>query len=247
MKLLASNHYRTRIAGLTLLETAIGTLVLSLLLGTILESATSMKEMTQLGISESDLQHSAERALERIVDDLRVSGFVDDAAGLSYPELFTDGELSGDYAQVHAHPAAAKNVADPDPAAGFDRGIVFLAFQDLDGNDIPDIDWAGEDGPALRWDTDGTISYSVRTQMDGTNALVRVVKGGDSRVIARNVERVVFDTTATVGPTEVPLGVVRVRLWFYARNAVGTETRAQAEASIRLRNGSTFLVSGDEE
>ena len=137
----------------------------------------------------------------------------------------------------HSHPPATKNVSASDPAAGPDRGLIFIRYSDVDGDNIPDIDLTAVPRPDVSWELDETISYSVRTQPDGVNALVRTIAGVDTRVIARNVERVVFDTAATVGPLEVPLGAVRVRLWLYDVNDDGLEIRSQVEALIRMRNG----------
>lgn len=240
MKIRTQNSKFGAQAGLTLLETSIGMLVLVLMLGSILESMSSMKNMTSLGSAETDIQHSVERAMNRITMDLRTSGFVTLDDGRSFPVFVEDGVAPDGYSEEHSHPDVVKNVPDEDPASGVDRGLIFVRYADADNNDVPDINWAADPKPVVRWEEAETISYSVRTEADGRNALFRTVAGQDSRVVARNVERVVFDTAATAGPLEVPLGVVRVRLWFYDVNGKGFETRAQAEASVRLRNGDSF-------
>lgn len=227
-------------SGLTLLETSIGMLVLTLMLGSILESMSSMQNMTNQGSAETDLQHSVERAMNRITEDLRTSGFVTLDDGRSFPALIEDGATPAGYDQEHSHPVAVKNVPGEDPAFGFDRGLIFVRYADANNDDVPDIHWLAQPKPVVRWEETETISYSVRTEADGRNALFRTVAGQDSRIVARDVERVVFDTTDTAGPLEVPLGVVRVRLWFYSVNGKGFETRSQAEALVRLRNGDSF-------
>ena len=224
-------------AGLTLLEMAIGIVVLILLSGSILGSMDSMKRLTTRGTSTSGNQHAAERALNRIIDDLRFSGFVELADGRSFPHLVQDGKAGGAYHEDHSHEPASKLGQPDDPDAGADRGLVFVAWSDADDNGIPDIDWSAKPEPEVIWEETATISYSVRTQPDGRNALVRTIAGEETRVIARDVERVVFDTTQSAGVDEVSLGVVRVRLWFRSVGDDGTIARSRAEASVRLRNG----------
>ncbi len=240
MKLRTINSKFGAQSGLTLLETSIGMLVLALMLGAILESTSSMQNMTNVGTAETDIQHSVERAMNRITQELRTSGFVTLGDGRAFPALIDDGVAPAGYHGDHSHPSVVKNVAPQDPAFGSDRGLIFVRYADANNDGIPDIDWDADPKPVLRWEEAETISYSVRTQADGRNALFRTVAGGDSRAIARDVERIVFDTAQTAGPLEVPLGAVRVRMWFYSVNEKGFETRSQAETLVRLRNGDSF-------
>ncbi len=227
-------------AGLTLLEMSIGLVVLILLSGSILESMDSMKRMTARGTASSDIQHASDRALVRVLEDLRYSGFVELADGRSFPALIEDGSAPAGYHEDHNYDVPVKTAQAGEPAAEPDRGLIFVRFLDADGNGVPDIDWAALPSPALRWEETETISYSVRTQPDGRNALVRTVAEVEQRVVARDVERVVFDTAATVGPAEVPLGVVRIQMWFRSVDGDGVVTRSRAEASVRLRNGAAI-------
>lgn len=82
------------------------------------------------------------------------------------------------------------------------------------------------------------ISYVVVVLADGSRVLQRRVNNdpATARVIARHVERVQFDTPESSGWT-VPLGAVRVRLFFRSTAAEGHIFRARNEVTVRLRNG----------
>ncbi len=133
---------------------------------------------------------------------------------------------------------------------------------DADGNGIPELDGNGDgvptDDPAdvLAWDpTNATIhpdtgvvwshadiGYMVTaTGPNGENELVRVRNdgSGERKVLARNVERIEFDTPLSSGFSvpSIPSGAVRVRLFFRVRDDAGHVYRSRNEAIVRLRNG----------
>ncbi|HKX45398.1 MAG TPA: hypothetical protein VJP77_01735 [Planctomycetota bacterium] len=225
---------RCRSAGFTVIEVAIGTVVLLLLIGTVAESMSSMRRATFTGSAQSIGHEQAERALGRIVDDLRRSGFtmLDE---LEYPYVFEGGNLDAGYDAFaeHGH-APADEHADADEADfGPDQEILFVLPEDADGDGAPDID---DDTGMLVWNGAVEISYTLVTLQDGTNVLQRRVTGDTPRTIARGVERLRFDTPETAG-FQIPLGTVRVRLWFRTTDGTGTEHRTTAEAVVRLRNG----------
>ena len=63
-------------AGFTILEMLIGASILFLLAGALLQSMTGLRRVTGAGAAESRVQDRAQRAMARIVDDLRSSGFI---------------------------------------------------------------------------------------------------------------------------------------------------------------------------
>lgn len=82
------------------------------------------------------------------------------------------------------------------------------------------------------------ISYVVVVLADGSRVLQRRV-GNDpatARVVARHVERVQFDTPESAA-WQIPLGSVRVRLFFRATDSDGRIYRSRHEVTVRLRNG----------
>jgi hypothetical protein len=74
------------------------------------------------------------------------------------------------------------------------------------------------------------------TAADGVNELQRRVNGASPTVLARGVERILFDTSA-IDPVGVPVRAVRVRLWLRLPDVEGTVHRHFAEAVVRLQNG----------
>lgn len=130
---------------------------------------------------------------------------------------------------------------------------------DADGNGVPELDGNGDGIPTdesadvnglwsyspnaeihadtrLVWSHDD-VTYAVMDGPTGEHELLRLVNGGadGSKVVARSVERLVFDTPASSGAV-VPLGSVRVRIYFRAYDAEGHVVRAMREATVRLRN-----------
>lgn len=124
-------------------------------------------------------------------------------------------------------------------------------FQPIDPEDLGDfagdlIYWQSTPAldplsGALLW-ADEEVSLTLVTGVDGINALVRrrydlaagAFVGGES-IVARHVERVVFDTPETCG-YQIPGDSVRVRLFFRRVEPNGTVSRTRREAVVRLRN-----------
>ena len=175
------------------------------------------------------LEERSERALHRIVQDLRRSGF-DQVDGIDYPYLFEDGNALPPF-ENHAHAPAAKQAVAGDPDFGPNREIVLVLPADDDGDGIPDIDGSG----MLVWGGD-EVSYIVVTGPDGVNVLERRTNGGNPLPVARHVERIVFDDAESSGFT-VPLRSIRVRIDFRDRDSEGRAYRHSREFTVRLRNG----------
>lgn len=133
---------------------------------------------------------------------------------------------------------------------------------DADDNGIPELDGNGDGVPTddaadvAAWDpTVATIhpdthvvwSYAdvgyqvTATGPDGENELVRVRNDGTGvrNVLARNVERIEFDTPVSSGFSAplIPGGTVRVRIFFRVEDDAGHVYRRRSEAIVRLRNG----------
>jgi len=89
----------------------------------------------------------------------------------------------------------------------------------------------------LVWSHD-EVSYVVVVLADGSRVLQRRVNNdaASARIVARYVERVQFDTPESSGWV-VPLGAVRVRIFFRSTDADGHIFRARNEVTVRLRNG----------
>ena len=107
---------------------------------------------------------------------------------------------------------------------------------DIDGLWDPALNTIQPD-TGLVW-SHNEVSYVVVVLADGSRVLQRRVnnEAATARVVARHVERVQFDTPESSGWT-VPLGAVRVRIFFRTTNAEGHIYRARNEVTVRLRNG----------
>lgn len=133
---------------------------------------------------------------------------------------------------------------------------------DADGDGIPELDGNGDGVPTddaadvAAWDpTAATIHPDTRvvwshadvgyqvtaTGPDGQNELVRVRNDGtgERKVLARDVERIEFDTALSSGFSAplIPSGAVRVRIFFRVEDDAGHVYRSRSEAIVRLRNG----------
>ncbi|MFN9787710.1 MAG: PilW family protein [Planctomycetia bacterium] len=86
----------------------------------------------------------------------------------------------------------------------------------------------------VRW-SDEVASLAVVADARGRNTLELRVGGARTKTLARDVERIVCDTSAT-DPVGVPVGAVRVRLWLRARDETGALQRWSGESIVHLRN-----------
>ncbi len=215
---------RTTRAGLGLLELLIAAAILTLFLGGL---AFSSRSMLRLGLA-SDVRGTAlelgATTLAVVVEDLRLAGVHG-----PYPYLFDDGDAQAPF-DAHDHAPALEQAAPGEPDHGPNREIVLSLPADDDGDGEPDFDPDG----ALLWSAH-EVGYALVTAADGVNQLERRVDGRTQRVLARHVERVRFDDALSSG-FELPLGSIRVRLWFRLPDGKGGTFRHRAEATVGLRN-----------
>ncbi len=222
-----------RRGGFSLLEMTMVIVLLSLVTGSIVSVMGGMRRVNISGNAQVDLQREGERALARIVTDLRRSGDLT-IAGKGYPYLFEDGALDVDF-EVHDHPLALKTAQPNEYDFGPNREIVFLLPEDVTGPEgvadgVPDVDANG----ALLWSAN-EVSFVVTTRADELNYLERRTNGGAPERVCRFVERVVFDDTISSG-FQVPLGAIRVRIFLRKTDASGVVHRYSGEVTVRLRN-----------
>jgi|GEM_PF-2497988 len=224
-------------AGFTVLEMAIGTVVLLVFAGTIVETMGSMKTGALTARVEDRAQQQARRALDAIVEDLAYAGLVT-ADGREYPLHFDDGILDADYdpyALIEHDEAVEKSTAGRDDF-GPNREIVLLHPADADDDGVPDI--LDIVGGQLSWDVDQPISYTLETDDAGTNVLIRRRGNASQRIVARDVERIRFLSSEDTG-FQIPLDAVRVELHLMLFDDDGHAYRYRAETTVRMRNGAS--------
>ncbi|MEE2941191.1 MAG: hypothetical protein VX460_12445 [Planctomycetota bacterium] len=269
MRRQVSNAGRRR-AGSTLLEMVIGVTILAILAQMLIGASTASSAVTEVGNIEGEIFRQSERAMSRILGDLRRSGFVE-VNGREYPHVFEAGEAGPGFEQ-HDHVPGQMAAAPGDADFGVMRSIVLCLPSDLDGDGRPELDADADGTPELDRNRDGVptddlldvgrlwhpslasihpdtrlvwshadVSYQVTaTGPGGENELVRMVSSVAGRprerqVLARGVERIQFDTSASSGFT-IPGGTVRVRLFFRVRGSDGKVYRSRIESTVRLRN-----------
>ena len=221
------------LAGFTLSELTIASVILVIVSAAIMGTLGSLRQLVSTGTVSSELQALGERTLTSIMDDMRMSGFVNEG-GADYPYLFDNGVANAAFA-AHDHAPHVQNVDAGDLAFGESREIVFLLPADVAPRDgRPDVDTG-----VLQWGMD-EFSYVVVTGPDGVNYLQRRVNGGSPRNISHHVERIVFDDNTTA-ILDVPLQCVRVSIDFLKEDMDGLAYRHRVQATIRLRNGPGLL------
>ena len=223
---------RSSRGGFTVLEMLISMTVLLLLFGTIAQSMGTMQRLQTTGSVDSRLQREAGRAIRAVITDLRLAGRVDIVGAGFYPHVFTDGQPGTGFPDWHAYQPGPKEAVVGDLDFGDDNGLLLLLPQDFNNDGNPDVSNVDN---TLLWGLGAEVSYTRQTQADGRNVLMRTVTDQPARVIARDLERIQF-TPGDALNLDVPLGCVRVRLFFRARSSNGVIHRAQAEATVRMRN-----------
>lgn len=216
-------------AGFSLIEFMIAMSILLVLSGALVETTGSLRNLAVSGGDRANLQSLGDKALLRVVEELRSSGTVISGAR-TYPYVFDAGAPNAAFL-AHTHPPAAGVAVAGDVDFGVDREVVFLLPRDLDDDQRPDIDAAG----ALIWDV-REMSYIVTTRADGVNYLERRTDAADPRAVGKFVERMVIDNAESSG-FQIPLNSVRIRLFFRRVDGQGNIIRYSNEAVVALRNG----------
>ncbi len=224
---------RRRRAGATVLEIAVSSLLLMMTAGATVRSVMDMQGAATITTASTKLTEQGERAMARIINDLRRSGFATVGAK-TYPHLFEDGDAAMEF-DAHDYEPAEQSVAVGEPGYVTPRSIVFLQPADNDvmgdpGYGRPDVDVNGQ----LVWAAE-EFSYVV-VSVNGRNQLQRRVDAGSPVVLASDVEWVRFDDSATPG-VSLPANALRIRLALRDVDAEGRVLTWSGEATVRLRNG----------
>ncbi len=229
--------------GFSLIEAMIATVILFSVGLSMTTALGGLRQVTLSGTAQQRLQSLGEKAISRIVSDLRRSA--NNAGGLGiYPYLFDDGDAQAPFDNLHFHDPAQHQATGNDFDAGPTREIVFVLPQDLynktvdadcDGNPvstpdgIPDTDGLGN----LIW-APAELSYVLITGNDGINYLERRTNGANPERIAPFVERIAFDMNSVNDPN-IPLDSIRIRIYFRMQTNEGLYKYA-TETTVKLDN-----------
>lgn len=219
--------------GATLLEVVISATLLLMTAGATITSIADMRGAATTATTNTRLAEQGQRAMARIIDDLRRSGFALEN-GKVFPHLFEEGDAAPEF-DLHDHVPAQQAAVFGSPDYVAPRAIVFLQPGDADlpgtpGFGRPDV---GADGE-LVWDA-REFSY-VTTTINGRNVLQRRVDGVAPTTVCSDVEWIRFDDSATPG-AQIPATALRVQLALRALDGEGRVVRWRSEAVVRLRNG----------
>ncbi len=240
--------------------------VIAVLAKMLVMSSEASSTMTSTGNMEARILSASEKALGRIVEDLRMSG-EQTLEGRDYPYVFDGGVAADgfdDYSYVPAPMAALPEDAD----FGVMRSIVLALPSDLDGNGRPELDANGNGTPELDANGDGVpsedasdmaglwdpalatvvtdtrltwdhsdITYKVILGPTGENELVRLVSNGtEGRDVLARGIERIQFDTPVSSGYTIPTGSVRVRIYFRVTDEEGHVYRSQREAIVRPRN-----------
>ena len=253
-------------SGFTLLEMVISITVLALLAKMLVLSSEASSTMTSTGNVEARIMTSAEKALNRIVADLRMTG-EQTIQGRSYPYVYDDG-VAADGFESYSYVPAPMAAAAGDSDAGVMRSIILALPSDLDGNGRPELDANGNGVPELDGDGDGVvsdagtdvdaiwdpasativdetrlcwdhsdISYKVVVGPTGENELVRLVANGtEGEEVLARGVERIQFDTPASAGFTIPTGSVRVRIYFRVTDEEGHVFRSRRQALVRPRN-----------
>ena len=193
--------------GFTLLEMSISAAIFTTFTWMLVRSNEATVSMTDTSSVKAEILRNSQKAMDRILGDLRQTGFVT-LNGREYPHVFDDGMPGVGFSEFQYTPAPI--AAQPGEVGfGVMRSIVLVSPSDLDGdgrpeldadlNGIPELDGNGDGIPTdsgddinglwtpgevtisqdtrLSWSND-TVGYIVTpTGINGTSELVRVTGG----------------------------------------------------------------------
>jgi len=216
------------------LEITIASVLLLMTAGMTIRAVVDMRGAATLTTVNSQLSAQGERAMERIMDDLRRSG-VANIGLLNYPHMFSAGQ-AGQGFEHHDHVTAPQAVSEESAEYVTPREIIFLQPADADapgtaGTGRPDVDVNGQ----LVWDT-REFSYVV-VAVNGRNELQRRIDGAAPQVVCRDVEWIRFEDNTQPGAGFLPTDALRVRMALRDVDATGRPIRWETEVVVRLRNG----------
>lgn len=255
-----------RTAGFTLVEMVISVTIIAVLAKMLIMSSEASSTMTSTGNMEVRILASSEKAMSRIVADLRMSG-EGTLNGRDYPYVY-DGGAAADGFGAYAYTPAPMAAQPGEPDFGAMRSIVLCVPSDLDGDGRPELDADGDGTPELDGDGDGVptddaadvaglwdptqasvhsdtrlvwdhsdIAYKVVIGPTGEHQLVRLVSNGAEGVqILARGVERIQFDTPASAGFTIPTGSVRVRIFFRVTDEEGHVYRSRREAIVRPRN-----------
>jgi prepilin-type N-terminal cleavage/methylation domain-containing protein len=219
----------SREKGTTLLEMMIVVAIIGCLAIGMFKLFAAANCLFRAGNAKADIEEQGRIAAMGIANELRQSGYyMDPVTGKSYPHIFADGAALWPFSS-HAHTPARHHAEVGTSAYGPSREVVFRITADLDGDGVRTASATGD----IEWGAD-EISYVLVTAGDGVNQVERRVNGGSPKIVARYVERMLFDDSAT--DSGVPYGQVRLTLYMRKTTSDGRVVKASYSTIVKMRN-----------
>jgi Tfp pilus assembly protein PilE len=227
--------FESTTGGKTLLELMVVIGLLSILSLLAFEAFWMFARMSKRGDVKAELQQKGREALKKIVEELQQSGFVENGTAGNplddYPYIFTDGNALAPYSSF-AHTPAQHQAESGSSADGPTREIVFRLPEDKNNDGMIYDDKTGR----IEWGNE-EFAYVLVTGKDGVNRLERRIHSSGAqvgrRVLAEDVERVIFDSIYT--DSSVQYNQIVVTLFLRRKTEDGAVTVALA-TSVDLRN-----------
>jgi len=201
---------RSTQSGFNLIEALVTSFLFVTLLVAVYGALNDSMSFTGVQNTYVDIQMDARRALERMSDELRMSGWVNCPApgNPRMPYIFANGVAAGYYA-AESHAPAAQHVGPGNGAFGDITEIVFKVPRDNDGNGLLTAATTGK----IEW-SNFDVSYVIVTDASGINTLQRRENGVVTDILARYVERMTvttIDTDPGAAINEIVLTLYMVR------------------------------------
>lgn len=151
-------------AAFTLIEMFITVSTLGVFAMMTVGASESNSSLTEMGNIKGEMLRQSQRAIGRILQDLRLSGFVS-LGGKDYPHLYDSG-AAGIGFEAYEYVPGNMSASPSDADFGIMRSIVICLPSDLDGDGRPELDADGNGVPELDGNRDGTPTDSAEDVAD---------------------------------------------------------------------------------
>jgi hypothetical protein len=222
--------YRKSEAGFSLIEAMVSTFIFLAALAAVYGSIASGRHMADVEETYAVMNMDARRALAKMSDELRMTGWRSNAATgePDYPYVFTNGVAPGSW-DDESHTPPTQHVPATSLAFGDVREIIFKIPVDQDGDGYFTSATTGE----VEW-SNYDVTYVLVTEANGINTLVRRQDGVVTDVLAEYVERITFDTIHT--DPSIDMDEIVINIHMARPTPTGTWLESSLSTCVTMRN-----------